>query len=258
MAIDKNSGEGAPNPNGEGDSKGVSEEVSKDGDVEDPPPKKRRRRCDEVGYTPAPPMRSKSLTVKELLTAMRERALHQSSGEKIKACENGGDEREDGVHDPGQELYEVQDDGVSHDRLGLEVGGAQGVEGMIVEKMRYLSCRGEDRGLGEAFTIDNVGGQFEGMRCVRSLKIKNDYTDEKCEVKWDGEIKCEVLKGGTEDKASNTALHTSRDTENDNSNTTEEGDLEKDEDLRNPEGPGSENSSTEKSLDTGENQNLNL
>ena len=53
-------------------------------------------------------------------------------------------------------------------------------------------------------------------------------------------------------------LHTSRDTENDNSNTTDEGDLGKDEDLRNSEGPGLENPSTERSLDTGENQNLNL
>ena len=127
MAIDRNSGGGAPNPNGERDQERVGEEeVSKEGDTaEDPPPKKRRKRCDEVGYTPAPPMRSKSLTVKELLTAMRERALHQSSGEKTKTCESRGDEREDGVHDPGQELDEVQDDGVSHDRLGLEVGGGR-------------------------------------------------------------------------------------------------------------------------------------
>ena len=68
-------------------------------------------------------MRSKSLTVKELITAMKERALHQISGERIKACENGEDEREDGVQDPDQELDEVHDDGVSHDRLGLEDGG---------------------------------------------------------------------------------------------------------------------------------------
>ena len=112
--------------------------------------------------------------------------------------------------------------------------GAQGVEGMIVEKMRYMSFRGEDRGFGEALTIDGVGGQNEGMRCVRSLKIMRDNTDDKCKVKsgkWGEKITDEIIKGETRDGAFDTVLHTSRGTENVD-NTTDEGDIGDSKDLR--------------------------
>ena len=259
MAIDRNSGGGAPNPNGERDQERIGEgEVSKD-TAEDPPPKKRRKRCDEVGYTPAPPIRSKSLTVKELLTAMRERALHQASGEKIQTCESRGDERGDGVHDPGQELDEAHDDGGGTDRLGLETGGAQGFERMICEKLRDLSCGGEAGGSGEALTTDGIDGHIVGTGDIRSMKIKSDYTDVKCGVKWDEGITCDVLKGETDNKASSTVQHTSKATENDKNNSTEEGDLDKDEDFKDSEVPGPESLDTERSLDSGErNRNLNL
>ena len=128
---------------------------------------------------------------------------------------------------------------------------------MICEKMRDLSCRGEAGGSGEALTTDGIDGHIVGTGDIRSMKIKSDYTDVKCGVKWDGGIRCDVLKGETDNKASSTAQHTSKATEKDNSNSTEEGDLDKDEEFRNPEVPGPESSNTERSIDTGE-ENLNL
>ena len=130
---------------------------------------------------------------------------------------------------------------------------------MICEKMRDLSCRGEAGGFGEALTTDDIDGQIVGTGDIRSLKIKSDYTDVKCGVKWDEGIICDVLKGETDNKASSTVQHTSKATESDKNNSTEEGDLDKDEDFRDSEVPGPESLDTERSLDSGErNRNLNL
>ena len=82
--------------------------------------------------------------------------------------------------------------------------GAQGVERMMVEKMRYMSVEGEDRRLGEALTINGEGERNEGMICVRELKSmrRDNDADDKCGVKcgkWGEKITDEIIKGEMRD-----------------------------------------------------------